>query len=270
MKINVHAGHNPDGKVASGAAGLIKESTQARKVKKFLIQLLRDEGHTVYDCTCSNGENQSDVLKRIVSKCNAHSVDIDVSIHFNSGAGDKKGNGKTTGTEVLVYSSSGNPEDSKAYTYAKRTLKEITAMGFKNRGVKVRNDLYILKNTRSKAMLIECCFVDDKDDVALYEAEEMAKAIAKGITGKDAGKKENQDKKDKEGEKDKEEKKDKGSSASYIVKAKKGLNVRKGPGTSYGKVKALRYGEKITVSSISNGWGRIKDGWICMEYTDKE
>ena len=41
MKINVHAGHNPDGKVACGAIGLIKESTEARKVKKEVIRLLR-------------------------------------------------------------------------------------------------------------------------------------------------------------------------------------------------------------------------------------
>ena len=34
MKINVHAGHNPDGKIDCGAVGLIKESTEARKVKK--------------------------------------------------------------------------------------------------------------------------------------------------------------------------------------------------------------------------------------------
>ncbi len=27
MKINVHAGHNPDGKIACGAVGLKKEST---------------------------------------------------------------------------------------------------------------------------------------------------------------------------------------------------------------------------------------------------
>ena len=33
MKFNIHAGHNPDGKIACGAIGLIKESTEARKVK---------------------------------------------------------------------------------------------------------------------------------------------------------------------------------------------------------------------------------------------
>ena len=33
-KFNIHAGHCPDGKGASGAVGILKESTEARKVKK--------------------------------------------------------------------------------------------------------------------------------------------------------------------------------------------------------------------------------------------
>ena len=32
MRINVHAGHNPDGKAACGAVGLIKESTDRKSV----------------------------------------------------------------------------------------------------------------------------------------------------------------------------------------------------------------------------------------------
>ena len=106
MKINVHAGHNPDGKIACGAVGLIKESTQSRKVKGYVIKYLKAAGHTVYDCTCNNGTSQSDVLNRIGTKCNAHMVDLDVSIHFNSGANDRNGNGKNTGTEVYVYDKS--------------------------------------------------------------------------------------------------------------------------------------------------------------------
>lgn len=65
MKINVHAGHNPDGKIACGAIGLIKESTEAHKIKEDVIKLLKVEDHTVYDCTCENGSSQSDVLKRL-------------------------------------------------------------------------------------------------------------------------------------------------------------------------------------------------------------
>lgn len=34
-------------------------------------------------------------------------------------------------------------------------------------------------------MLIECCFVDDKDDILLYDYRTMAGAIADGILGSD-------------------------------------------------------------------------------------
>ena len=177
MVINVHAGHNPDGKVACGAVGYIKESTEARRVKDEVIRMLREMGHTVYDCTVDNGTSASDVLKKIVSKCNAREVDLDVSIHFNA-AGNLTEDGKTTGTEVLLYSGY-----SKAGDYAVAVSEAIESLGFKNRGIKFRPDLYFLKKTKAPAMLIECCFVNDKDDTKLYDHYKMAKAIVKGITG---------------------------------------------------------------------------------------
>ena len=159
MKINMHAGHNPDGKVACGATGFLKESTEARNVKNAAIKSLKAAGHTAYDCTVNNGTSQGDILRKIVAKCNVHTVDVDVSIHLNCGAGDKKGNGKTTGVEVYIAS-----ENSKAKEKATRICKEIAKLGFKNRGVKVRKDLYVLNHTKAPALLVECCFVDDKDD----------------------------------------------------------------------------------------------------------
>lgn len=178
MIINVHAGHNPDGKKACGAIGLIKESTEARNVKNEVIRLLQLLGHEVHDCTVDDGSNQADVLTKIVKKCNERTVDLDVSIHFNSGANDKSGNGKTTGTEVYCYNAS-----SKSVAFAKKTVDAIAQLGFKNRGVKYNSKLYVLKKTKSPAMLIECCFVDDADDIKLYDAASMAKAIVYGITG---------------------------------------------------------------------------------------
>lgn len=178
MRINVHAGHNPAGKVACGAVGLINESVENRRVKDEVIRQIRELGHTVYDCTVDNGTGQSDVLKKIVAKCNAYDVDLDVSIHFNAGAGDAAGNGKTAGTEVYVYSAS-----SKAKACAEKVCQSIAALGFKNRGVKYSTSLYVLKNTKSPAMLVECCFVDDKDDVHRYNYRDMASAIVYGITG---------------------------------------------------------------------------------------
>ena len=94
MRINIHAGHNPDGMTACGAVGLIRESTEARAVKDKVIEKLVSMGHTVHDCTCNNGASQQDVLKRIVEACNAHEVDLDVSIHFNAAANPEP-DGKT-------------------------------------------------------------------------------------------------------------------------------------------------------------------------------
>ncbi len=182
MKINVHAGHNPDGKPGSGVTGLIRESTEARKVSAEVIRQLRQSGHTVYDCTVDNGSGQRDVLKKIVAACNAHTVDLDVAIHFNAGASDPAGNGRSTGTEAYVYRLTGG-----AAAYAKRVCGEIAGLGFTNRGVKANQGLYVLKHTKAPAMLIECCFVDDKDDVNLYRAETMATAIVNGITGRVTG-----------------------------------------------------------------------------------
>lgn len=178
MVINVHAGHNPAGKVASGAAGYLIESVEDRIVKDKVIELLRENGHTVYDCTEDNGTSQQDVLNKIIEKCNSHNVDIDVSIHFNAGAADRDNN--TTGTEVYVYGLNAGAID-----YAQRVLNRICALGFRNRGIKVNTGLAVLRRTKAPAMLIECCFVDDKDDVALYDAEKMARAIASGIINAD-------------------------------------------------------------------------------------
>lgn len=181
MRINVHAGHNPDGKTACGAVGFIRESTEARRVKDAVIGMLRQQGHTVYDCTCETGTDQADVLARIVAACNDHESDLDVSIHFNSGAKDAAGNGKTTGVEALVYDAAG-----RAGQAAARVCAAVSSLGFRNRGVKVNRNLYVLRKTSAPAVLIECCFVDDRDDVQLYDCQRMAEAVVFGITGQRA------------------------------------------------------------------------------------
>ena len=65
-KMNFSAGHNPDGKIASGAIGIIKESTEARNVVSHMVKFAKAEGKTVYDCTCNNGTGQKDVLRKYV------------------------------------------------------------------------------------------------------------------------------------------------------------------------------------------------------------
>ena len=79
---------------------------------------------------------------------------------------------------MYVYSTS-----SEAATYAQQVVASIAALGFRNRGVKERPSLYVLRHTQAPAMLIECCFVDDPEDAALYNADRMAAAIVAGIVG---------------------------------------------------------------------------------------
>lgn len=178
MIFNVHAGHAAVGKGSIGAVGILNESVEDRRVKDEVIRLLRLLGHTVYDCTVDSGTS-SQVLKGIVAKCNEHEVDLDISIHFNAGVGDKYGDGKTSGVECFVYDSNSKT----AIKYANKIVDAIAKLGFKYRGVKTNNNLYVLKRTKAQAILIECCFVDDKDDANLYNANDMAEAIVFGLTG---------------------------------------------------------------------------------------
>ncbi len=180
MNFNVHAGHNPSGKTACGAVGFLNESNQARKVAKEVIRLLKSAGHTVRDCTCDNGKSKEDVLAKIVALCNAKPGVLDISIHFNSGRKDPKGDGKIGGVEVLLT----NNVDLKGKA-AKLICEEVSKLGYFNRGVKVRTDLAFLNRTKAPAILVECCFVDDMDDYRLYQKgnyQAMAKAIVLGIT----------------------------------------------------------------------------------------
>ena len=169
---NIHGGHAPAGKKGSGAVGIVNESIVDREIKDAVIAKLRALGHTVYDCTCENGGSATEVLKDICNKANAHTVDLDVSIHLNCY------NGSAKGTEVLVYKLGG-----KAEQYAKNIVNSISELGYSNRGVKVRNDLYYLKHTKNTALLIETFFCDNQEDVNRYNLDAMANAIVKGIIG---------------------------------------------------------------------------------------
>ena len=165
---NVHGGHNFK---VQGASGCFSETIEDRNVKNKVIALLRAECHTVYDCTDENGTTQSKNLANIVALQNQHTVDLDISIHFNAS------NGQGHGTEVLQYSS-------KTQSYSERIVNNIAALGFKNRGVKDGKKLYVLRKSKNKAILIECCFCDNAEDAKIYNADKMASAIVSGILNK--------------------------------------------------------------------------------------
>lgn len=288
---NVHGGHN---KIVPGASSYLNEVTEDRKVAAGVIKILKAQGHTVYDCTDDVGKTQGANLANIVAKCNKHTAALDISIHFNAAKKDP-GDGKTKGVEVFVYSSS-----SKAKAAAERVCKKLAALGFTNRGVKVSTGLYVLKNTKSPAMLVEVCFVDDKDDASLYSkvgVDAICKAIAEGILNKTIAAKES-------AVSDKSAintvtrtaaaKSNSTTAPTYTVgktyTTQTELNVRKGAGTNYAKVGysglsasakandkdkdgAIDKGTKVTCKAIkkvgNNVWMKIPSGWIAAYYNGK-
>ena len=178
-KVTVHAGHNPSGKIACGASDLLDESKQARYVAKKVIKLLKKNGIKAINCTVNNGINQSDILRKICAKCNAVAdADLHISIHFNSGRADKTGDKKVGGTEVLLTENVADKGD-----IAKRICNQMAKLGFTNRGVKINKNLYFLNHTKAPAILIEVCFVDDRDDYMLYTSDRDAvvRAVVKAV-----------------------------------------------------------------------------------------
>lgn len=175
-KYTIHAGHNPNGKIACGASDYIDESTEARYLVSKIMSI--NKGHTISNCTVNNGTSQTDVLRKIVAKCNGIKGGFDVSIHFNA-CSHSTSDKKVKGAEVWLYDGV-----SQCLPQAKQVLKNLEKLGFKNRGCKFSKTLYFLKNTKKPAMLIEVCFVDDQDDARLYKSKKdlVAKAIYDGLS----------------------------------------------------------------------------------------
>ncbi len=171
MIIGINCGHTVSGTAGCGAVGYIDESTETRRVGIKLEKLLSQSGHTVYDCTNDYAQSTSSNLAQIVDMANKQPLDLFVSIHFNAGGG--------RGTEVYTYGGQRHAE-------AVNVCNALNALGFRNRGVKDGSNLYVVKRSTAKAMLVEVCFVDNKDDVELYQeigAENVARAICEAITG---------------------------------------------------------------------------------------
>lgn len=169
IKFGIDLGHNV--RFDGGAAGVSKSENQLiMEVGNKVVSKLRALGHSVIECKPSSANSSGHALRQRTYTANVAGCDQFVSIHFNAFNGDAHG------VEVLYVSTAGK-------NIASPVLAEIAKLGFFNRGLKYRNDLHVLKATRMPAILIECCFCDNWKDIKRYNAEKMADAIVKGLTG---------------------------------------------------------------------------------------
>ncbi|EHN14467.1 N-acetylmuramoyl-L-alanine amidase [Clostridium sporogenes] len=170
MKIGIDCGHTMSG-ADYGAVGIKAESNLTREVGTKVISKLQALGHTVIKCYKDTCSSLNDSLSYRTNTANNNNVDLYASIHFNCY------NGSAYGTEVFTYGG-------KELQQARAVLNNLCALGYTNRGIKDGSGFYVLKHTKAKSMLIECCFCDNAGDMIRYNAENMANAIVKGLVGK--------------------------------------------------------------------------------------
>lgn len=167
----------------TGAHGLIDEGTENIRVAKRVTEVLRASGINTNYIEDNKSKSAKENIPWLIAQHNKTSREIDVSIHFNASPGTHS---RGIGTETLVYS------DKNKAVAQKITNAIANTSGLKNRGVKVRPDLGLLKGTNKPCYLIEVCFVNDSIDVSIYRrdfekicrgiANELAKAVGKSLS----------------------------------------------------------------------------------------
>ncbi|WP_291562133.1 MULTISPECIES: N-acetylmuramoyl-L-alanine amidase [unclassified Clostridium] len=228
MKIAIDCGHTLGG-ADYGAVGVKAESVLTREVGTRVISKLKALGHTVINCTIDNCNNLGKSLAYRVNKANTNNVDLFISIHFNCF------NGQAHGTEVFTWGG-------EQFQEATRVLNNLVGFGYANRGIKDGSNLYVIRNTRARSMLIECCFCDNREDMNKYDAEKMANAIVEGITDTAMPNNGNWYSLDRK---------------LGIVTAKDGLNVRQSKSTNSKILGVLQYGEKVRLYRKEGEWIHI-------------
>lgn len=165
-----HGGKDP-GAVANG----FKEKELNLDVADAVFQEL--ERHGVY-ARLSRVGDENDTLADRIRDCNEYAPDLALDIHHNAGGGD--------GAETFYHYKGGASK-----TLAENVLSEIVLIGQNSRGAKIKKgadgrDYYgFIRETKAPAVIVECAFLDNQNDVqivdSIAERRAMGVAIAKGV-----------------------------------------------------------------------------------------
>ena len=166
MKVFINPGHDID--LDSGAVNPVygtRECDVARNAGKMLAQYLETAG-------CEVRTLQDDDLGLVCSESNNWGADIFVSLHCNAF------NTVARGTETLYKSFNGQRLANDTQSQIIRSIDTV------DRGVKKRDDLWVLNGTNATAVLVEMAFIDNEDDHSLLmnDLDTIVRAITRGIT----------------------------------------------------------------------------------------
>lgn len=171
MKIIIDAGHGPETNGKRSPDGRLREfyfnGVVANEVKKQLTAI----GHTVI---FSHDTKQDVPLYERTTLANRLKVDLFVSIHANAfGTGFNAANGIETFTYTAASAGS-----KKLSSFIHQAL--LLATGRKNRGQK-KADFAVLRDTRMPAVLVECGFMTNQEELALLKTGDYQKRCARAI-----------------------------------------------------------------------------------------
>lgn len=179
MKILLISGH---GAGDSGAVAKIKGKTYKEATETVVMVKKIKEQLMAYNVTVDlypTERNAYEDAKAGKLQVDLSKYDYVLEIHFNACVNDLKGNGKTTGSEAYITASD------KSKMVESDMLSCLAGIGLKNRGVKSHNYtvIYKAKTKGADSCLLEVCFIDDADDMAIYLADKdaVAGAIVSGI-----------------------------------------------------------------------------------------
>ena len=172
IKISVNAGHTATGSGYGAEYKGFRESEINRAIVAALIPKLKKLGHTVHNSTVDKASTNQAYLSQVVKSANNSGADLFLSIHCNASSAH-------TGYGVECWTYKG-----AQHTAAQRICANMASLGYRNRGIKDGRNLYVVKNTTMKAILIETFFLDNYTDRKLYldhGADKIATAIAEAI-----------------------------------------------------------------------------------------
>ncbi len=178
-KIYIDQGHNPENPNAGAVGNGLREQDVTYRVGQELATLLRRSGN--WEVRLSRptpetllGTSNATSLRERVNGANSWGADYFISIHTNA-----SDNPNASGVEAYAYS-----RPSRAFELGEDIVDEIVDItGLRDRGMKVRPGLYVLKNTSMPAVLVELGFITNPGDATIMRdnPELYAQGIYNGI-----------------------------------------------------------------------------------------
>ena len=180
IKIYIDQGHNPRGFNTGAEGNGFYEQDITYDIGKRLYDLFLDDPN--FDVRLSRpteetvlGTNNSTSLVERVRQANEWGADIFLSLHNNAAE-----NPEATGNEALIY----GPGATVARDLGTEILEQLTlTTGLRNRGIVYRPGLYVLKETKMPAVLVEMGFITNPYDAELlaYSPYLFSRGIYRGV-----------------------------------------------------------------------------------------